>query len=395
MPNIADEIRDIFEIPSEGDKESDYEVDNDDSVTSVDFEDRVSDVKKKLKEIKDTDITSMPKKNKEKEKTDNDIDNEDLLKSSIDKSKSDTKVAETSGSDDIFSEFEDKDDLGVDEKKNDKNDSTNEPQNADNNIETEVQEAGEKASNKVEAEVPKESSNNDDEPVKKQVINHVKVINDKIEWILPDSPPDRYRDFYSEKKNIIPQLLQGEQIPYADWLKELRTATIDIGVLEIYDFNAILEKIRAVQLLRDRIQEITIQCNAQYYIWERIIELFHGLLAKVEVNVRPAVAREASVYEHMRDMELYFYRVKTIHRSAEQILKNLELTYEALSRQVTISMQNRDDTGRVMQKSKEIQLEETVTASSASDNFDSLPESAESKQPSKKTQLMNDWLEIN
>jgi len=92
---------------------------------------------------------------------------------------------------------------------------------------------------------------------------------------------------------------------------------------------------------RDRVSQIAIRVNAQYYSWKRAIDLFIGLLAQFKYE-KPATKQDGLVYKHMGDMIRYFSQLESSHKSVEMIMKNLDNAFECLSRQVTISMPGRD-----------------------------------------------------
>lgn len=248
-----------------------------------------------------------------------------------------------------------------------------------------------KKEEKVEAEPEAESED-------VRVIKHVKLVDGKVSWLLK-SPSEKYDNFYSEKEEVIPQLLCDGPIPFSEWHKELKNSSVDTTTLELYDLQEIHARMKEVKGLRDRMQEMAIRCNMQYFLWERTIDLFHGLLCRIEPNLKPAQGREGFIYEHMRDMEFYFYKLKGFHKAVDYVSKTLELVFEALSRQVTIALQNRepieryartDKTNQSLNVNQSTYLEKTVDEDEFKD-FDKLPDSDKSGSESSKTGKEVDW----
>ena len=64
-----------------------------------------------------------------------------------------------------------------------------------------------------------------------------------------------------------------------------------------------------------------------------MVELMHGVLARTQYE---RGKQEGIQYEHMRDMEMYFAKLKSLHRISDNIQKNLDSAIDVLSRQVTI-----------------------------------------------------------
>jgi len=155
------------------------------------------------------------------------------------------------------------------------------------------------------------------------------------QWILK-SPSSKFNRFYSEKARLIRQILVDGIIPFAKYTNELRDSSVDISI-SIFDTREIYDKMRQVQGYKDRIKQIQIHCNSQLFLWERGIELLHGVLAKAEYD-KPAVKYDGIIYEHMVDMETYFARLRGLVRSTDAVMKTLEGAHECLSRRVTIAL---------------------------------------------------------
>tara|TARA_Y100000310_G_scaffold336374_1_gene420709 strand:- start:3812 stop:4849 length:1038 start_codon:yes stop_codon:yes gene_type:complete len=338
------QIRDIFGVSSDQKKDSnEFETDVDAIAGEITFDDRVEELTDKIK-----DDTQIPEIKSEKK-----MDNKQLLEESV---KSTVKGEGEGGYDDFFDKLEVED------------------------VKTEDTDSVEEQKKDVEPE-QKTTPVAKEEPKKESVaIDHVKTVKGKIYWLLAHSDK-KYDAFYREKKSMLEQLLGEEEIPYHKWMEELVNSSIDMSTTQIYDLTEIQNKMIQVQKLRDRVQEIALQSNGQFFLWERTVEMFHGLLARTEYE-KPVIRQEGLIYEHMRDMELYFAQLKAIHRSADQVLKTLEVAYETFSRQVTIAMQNRESVERYQKTKREEK------------DFDQLPVGAESKPPRKVTKTISDWNDI-
>ena len=162
------------------------------------------------------------------------------------------------------------------------------------------------------------------------------------DWIL-DSPATRFDRFYKEKAAMIPRLLIGGEIPFEKYSQELRNAHVELDS-RTYDTDNAYEKMVEVQQWRDRVQEIYLHANDQYYVWDNFIDMFQGMLIRLEPNLKPADARKSLYYENIRDLEYYFNRLRSTHSNASAVLKNLEAAFDTLNRRVTIALQsqNRD-----------------------------------------------------
>ena len=159
------------------------------------------------------------------------------------------------------------------------------------------------------------------------------------EWNLT-SPSPKFDAFYSEKANILNRVLKSDMIPIERYTQDLIDAKVDVSV-PIYDLPQIHKRMQEVQAWRDRVKEIQMNCNSQYYKFETAYEFLKGLLARVEY-AKPAAKQEGVIYEHLSDFGLYFSDLKGIHRSAEIVSKNLDSAYETLSRQLTIALPNKN-----------------------------------------------------
>lgn len=154
-------------------------------------------------------------------------------------------------------------------------------------------------------------------------------------WLLESSSP-KYNQFYAEKRRMIPRLLRGGKIPVDQYSKELIEAQVNTKV-EMYDYELIAEKMTEIRQWQTRILEIRGHILSQYHSWKRMVELFHGILAKAEY-AKPAICQQGTNYNHMRDMELYLTDLDYLQEFSKDVLANLSNHFESLSRQVTLAM---------------------------------------------------------
>jgi len=173
---------------------------------------------------------------------------------------------------------------------------------------------------------------------KYEVKHGVEFINDVLQWQL-ECNNERFERFYEEKKGIISQVVSTEQIPYKKWVRELSSACVQLDDNQLYDLKYLNEKMQEVQRYLDRVTQIYVICNDQFFSWQQIIPMFEGLLAGF-LYEKPAIRQEGIIYEHMRDMRFYWAQLSSIRDSTDVVLKNLEKARETISRHVTIILSN-------------------------------------------------------
>ena len=163
-----------------------------------------------------------------------------------------------------------------------------------------------------------------------------------------------FLSFYEEKESAVRGwLLPFGEINFKEIISELNKARVDLSSLNYGDLNKIFLMMKEIQQWRDRVAQMAIRVNAQYYSWKRAVDLFIGLLAQYKYD-KPAVKQDGVVYKHMGDMVRYYSQLESSHRSVEMILKNLDNAFECLSRQVTISMPGKDHEDIEKSASKQI-----------------------------------------
>jgi len=153
----------------------------------------------------------------------------------------------------------------------------------------------------------------------------------EIFW-LTECPSPKFENFYNEKINVIRDISHGKQIPFSKLREELRNSHTDISC-RVFDTGVLYAKMGNVHIIKQRVAQIQVDVNSQYFEWERMVELMHGVLARTQYE---RGKQEGIQYEHMRDMEVYYARLKSLHKIADNIQKNLDSAIEVLSRQVTI-----------------------------------------------------------
>lgn len=154
-------------------------------------------------------------------------------------------------------------------------------------------------------------------------------------WIVENANP-KFEKFYKEKIDLVNKILVDGPVPFDQYRKELKGSSVDISAIT-FDPGEIHKQMRQVQGCKERVKQIQIHCNSQVFLWERGLQMMHGVLSRIEFD-KPLVKYDGIIYEHMRDMELYFAKLRGLISSAEGVMKTLEGAHQCLSRQVTIAM---------------------------------------------------------
>lgn len=161
-----------------------------------------------------------------------------------------------------------------------------------------------------------------------------------IKWKLTCTSP-KYERFYREKASLLGRVLIGGEILFSSINKELVDCRVNVSSMT-NDINAIISKMSSVQDFKDRIKEIQVQINSQYFLLERGVTLLWGVLAQCHGNVeRPVMKFDGVILEHMDDMEEYFLKLKGLKHSADIVGRNLDSAFDLLSRQITVLMPSR------------------------------------------------------
>jgi len=197
------------------------------------------------------------------------------------------------------------------------------------------------------------------------------------EWRLTHPDP-RFSSFYEMKTRALKNwLLPGGKLKFQELNQELKTAQVNLSNVALGDIANLFEKMRAIQALKDRVTYITTCCNEQYYLWKRAIDIFTGVLARIQY-LKPAQRQVGLNAEHMADMERYLSELEALHFNTDHVLRNLESAYEMISRSVTMSMPgNRDVESTEKKVNKALSATDVVGKSvSFLDQMDSVPQNS-------------------
>lgn len=157
-----------------------------------------------------------------------------------------------------------------------------------------------------------------------------------VKWSL-ESPSAMYDSFYEQKKRVLESCLAGGQVEYNLWSRELEEAQVNV-VTEVFDQQVIINQMEDVQQFRNRVKYLGVRINNQYFLFDRFVPLLRGYLARIQY-LKPVLKQEGLILEHMGDIEMYFERLRGLHKSVADTEKNLAAAYEMLSRKVTICME--------------------------------------------------------
>ena len=102
-----------------------------------------------------------------------------------------------------------------------------------------------------------------------------------------------------------------------------------------YDSKILCKTMVRIHEWKDRIQEMLIKVNSQYFLWHRFVDLLRGLLAHVAYE-KPIDKFKGLVYLHMGDVERYVAELEGIREDIEGVMKNLEGAASLASRHLTI-----------------------------------------------------------
>lgn len=174
-----------------------------------------------------------------------------------------------------------------------------------------------------------------DNTVKEEVslVSNEKRPVEESKWLL-ESPSPKFNKLYEEKKYILTQeLLKGGEIIFEKYYKELEDANVDINV-NTYDVEEIGNRIVAVQSWRERIKQIQLKTNSQFFVWKEFMDLLPSVLARVEYE---RGKQEGIFFEHFKDMVSYWGHLQGLMKSCEIVSKHLDGAYASLSRQIVIA----------------------------------------------------------
>ena len=167
--------------------------------------------------------------------------------------------------------------------------------------------------------------------------NSVKKIifkDGKIEFFL-ESPSKLFDQFYGYKRELVEDLTPGEQLSFNDLTRELLDCKVNIRT-EVFDNREYIRQMTVIQGFMERVKNIQITCNNQYFVWEEFLPNIKGCLARVEY-LKPAIKQEGFVHEHMRDLIWYYSKLKHLHESCKGVVKTLEKSFVSVSRKASIT----------------------------------------------------------
>lgn len=162
-------------------------------------------------------------------------------------------------------------------------------------------------------------------------------VNISSSWKLEDNNL-AFSNFYKLKKNAINGwLLPGGEINFDLVHDELVNAKVDLSSIGFGDFNSMFDSLKNIQHWKDRVTEISMRTNAQYYTWKRAVDLFRGTLARMYYE-KPSEKQEGVVMEHMGDMVRYYSQLEALHASVDAVSRNLDNAFDCVSRQITVCL---------------------------------------------------------
>jgi len=177
-----------------------------------------------------------------------------------------------------------------------------------------------------------------------------------------------FEKFYVAKiESLSDWLLIGGKIDFDKVNQELIDSRIDLSNVNFADFSMLFNLLKSVQVFKDRITLIEIQCNNQYFCWKRAIDLFQGILAQCHYE-KPAAKQDGIVYEHMSDFISYYSRLESLHYNIQSVIKNLDQAFDTVSRQITISMPGRDYESVENKSNKSLASESIINIEKKSDS---------------------------
>ena len=189
-----------------------------------------------------------------------------------------------------------------------------------------------------------------------------------VQWFLK-SPTPLYDEFYSLKKDMINRCTPGGYLPFDDWTNELIDCHVDIKK-EVFDNKSYIMQMTKIQNYMERVKNIQIKCNNQYFLWEVFVPHLKGSLARVEY-LKPAIKQDGLVNQHMKDVEWYYAKVQHIHESAKGVMKTLEKAFETVSRKASLATPPRPAEKYDKRESGNVSNREQL------DDYDNLPENAQ------------------
>ena len=184
-----------------------------------------------------------------------------------------------------------------------------------------------------------DTDNNSGDKVKMDSHTDITTKLEHFHWDFKTDNP-KFSSFYTEKEKLVRRITQNDILPFSAWREEMQDAKVDLSTVE-YDLRAIHSKMVLVQDWKDRIQELLIRANGQYFLWRRFTDLLRGYLAKIGYE-KPAEKFKGVIYQHMGDVEFYYAELESIREDLMGVVKNLEAAAIVLNRQLSIILYSKD-----------------------------------------------------
>ena len=235
----------------------------------------------------------------------------------------------------------------------------------------------------IEKKLDKEEEEKREEEPKQENIENDK----KMQWLLK-SPSTLYNEFYSLKKEMINKCTPRGFLPFEELTQELLDCHVNIKT-EVFDNTEYIRQMEKIQNYMERVKNIQIRCNNQYFLWEVFIPNLKGCLARVEY-LKPAIKQDGLIHCHMKDMQWYFGNLEHLHESSKGVMKTLEKAFETISRKASLT-----SPAKPIERYKSRQREETIENNKTRQdlsNYDDLPNNASVKR--KKGNSFCEWEDI-
>jgi hypothetical protein len=158
----------------------------------------------------------------------------------------------------------------------------------------------------------------------------------EIRWKLK-SPSRLWDSFYTEKNINLRKMLVKGPLDFDALSAELIEASVDLGP-DVFDKDIVNEKMMRLQQHRERLKEISIRVNAQYFAFKRFYPLLEGMVAQVQY-LKPQKKQDGLVCEHLGDVAAYLSRLEDLHEAVNSVEGTLKAAFDTLSRRVAIYME--------------------------------------------------------
>jgi len=225
--------------------------------------------------------------------------------------------------------------------------------------------------------------------VKQEKRSRELIIEDgEVQWIL-ESPSRLYDTFYSDKKEVISSITDGFHIPFGNWTGELIDCRVEINT-EVFDNKTYINQMYLIQNFLDRVKNIQIKVNNQFFLCHEFLPKLKGCLARVEY-LKPALKQDGLDYEHLKDLMWYHSKLEHLHESSKNVVRTLEKAWETVSRKASLTTPTRSAEKYTIGAEEEQEVKQEVKQEL--EEYDDLPEEAEVVYEKKKMDFC-DWGEI-